>query len=98
MATTSAPTAASWQYDAGGNANRVAFARPGRGFFALNMDPSSGPWQAAGLDAGGLPDGTYCNVVVSDPGSCDEVVVSGGKVTLSVGALDAVAIHVDAMR
>lgn len=96
LATQEASTATNWQYDAS-NANRVAFARPSKGFFALNMDPSSA-WEAYDLDVGGLADGTYCNVISSeDTSGCaesDQVAVSNGKASFSVPSLNAVAFHV----
>jgi len=96
LATQQARNATNWQYDFG-NANRLSFARPTLGFFALNMDPSS-DWAATDLNIGGLSDGTYCNVVASeDPTACadsDQVTVSNGVASFSVPSLNAVAFHV----
>jgi alpha-amylase len=81
--------AANWQYDSV-NANRVAFARGSAGFFALNMDPN---YTWAPTLTVPLPDGTYCDVIAS--ADCSATVkVSGGKATLFVGTLNAVAFHI----
>lgn len=91
----------SWQYDTyTGNGNYVAFARPGLGFFAINMDPRPEYEWTQRLETGGLQDGAYCNVITSpDPTSCsgiDLVYVEGGSATVYVPSLGAVALHVGA--
>lgn len=79
-----------WQ---NGNTNQIAFSRGGKAFIAMNRGSSS--WSATLTS--GLPSGTYCNIIVSDDtASCPTVTVDGsGKVSVSVPAVSAVAIHVN---
>lgn len=88
--------AENWQFD-DANGNRVAFSRGEKAFLVLNMDTTYG-WDVELTVP--LPDGEYCNVIASaDLTTCDggSVTVSGGTASFSVGTLDSVAIHVDAM-
>jgi alpha-amylase len=75
-----------WQFD-DSNGNRLSFGRGAKGFFALNMDPNS-EW--SNTFSTSVPDGTYTNAI----DGTTEITVSGGQVSLTVPALDAVAFHV----
>ena len=82
-----------WQTDSS-NANRAAFAREGKGFLALNMDPNS-YWNTE-LSTG-LPDGEYCNVIIADHDACGDdakVYVENGSIKINIPNLQALAIHV----
>jgi alpha-amylase len=84
-----------------GNDQRIAFAREGKGFFALNR--STG---AAFALPTTLPDGLYCNVALYDyqpatatqPARCGgpEVAVVGGVASVGLPANTALALHVGA--
>lgn len=52
-----------WQQDKD-NANRIAFGRAGKGFFAINMDQGQA-WQDVTFETG-MADGKYCNAIVED--------------------------------
>lgn len=79
-------------------AARVAFRRGNAGFVALNNTASW--WQRS--FATGLPDGRYCNVLLSaspETGNCPpdtQVMVSGGQASLSVPPYSAAALHIGA--
>ncbi|MGW2388272.1 alpha-amylase [Streptomyces lydicamycinicus] len=78
-------------WDNGGSA--IAFGRDGKGFVALN----NGAGELKQTFATSLPAGTYCNVVVAAPSSCDGHTVTvgeDGKARLSVPARGAVALHI----
>lgn len=78
---------ANWQQ---GDGNQIAFSRGGKAFIAMNRGSSS--WSATLVS--GLPAGTYCNIIKD---GCEKVTVgSDGKVTVSVPAVSAVALHVNA--
>lgn len=82
-----------WVTD-GGNGNRVAFSRGNKGFLALNMDKNQ-YWDAEIHT--GLPDGEYCNVIVSSHDSCgdeDKVYVNSGSIKANIPTVQALAIHV----
>lgn len=77
--------------------NHVAFSREDKGFIAINMDTSSTWPTSVSVD---MPDGEYCNIITSDDiNDCDgnTIVVSDGQAQVTVGTLDAVATHVEAL-
>ena len=79
-----------WQDDEG---NNIAFSRGNKGFLAINNDDKL--TQVSYKTT--LPDGEYCNVYASQ--TCDAtVVVNGGKVETTIGAHEAVALHVKAVK
>lgn len=72
--------------------NAIAFGRGNKGFVAINREPGaiSRTFQTS------LPAGTYCDVQHADPGSCaghTHTVGADGRVTATVGAGDAIALH-----
>lgn len=77
--------------------DQIAFARGDRGFFVLNREED--PTLERSFDTG-LPAGQYCEVIgggVGTDGACvGEVIEVGddGMATITVGPLDAAAIHV----
>ena len=82
---------ANWWSDGG---NQIAFSRGGAGFLAINREGGA----LTRTFSTGLPAGTYCDVIHGDVsgGSCTgpTVTVNGaGQATLTVAAMDAVAIH-----
>ena len=82
-----------WQSD-DDNGNRIAFARGAKGFLAMNMDKND-YWNTE-LQTG-LPDGEYCNVIVSDHDKCDgdaKVSVENGNIKVNIPPVQALAIHV----
>ncbi|WP_033517795.1 type I pullulanase, partial [Bifidobacterium cuniculi] len=75
----------SWQDDA---ANNIAFSRGGKGFVALNNSAEDKDVEYA-TD---MPDGEYCDVYGTQ--DCSKTVtVSGGKVKMTIPAMQAVAIY-----
>ncbi|KAI0339158.1 glycoside hydrolase family 13 protein [Trametopsis cervina] len=82
-----------WQ---AGTADQVAFDRGSSGFVAINNAGST--WSATLTTA--LPDGAYCDVVSGSAsgGACtgEKLTVSGGKVSVSIPAYAAFAIHTGA--
>ncbi|MCH8276762.1 MAG: alpha amylase C-terminal domain-containing protein, partial [Bacteroidetes bacterium] len=77
--------------------DRIAFGRGGLGFVAINR---SGDTMTEHLQTG-LPKGSYCNVLSGDPrhGPCSGLPVevdAKGLAELSIPAMTAVALHVDA--
>ena len=82
-----------WQVD-DSNGNRIAFARGSKGFLAMNMDKHDS-WNAE-LQTG-LPDGEYCNVIISKYEECDndaKVYVENGNIKANIPPVQALAIHV----
>jgi len=75
-----------WQ--SGNSGNGVAFGRGATAFIAINMDTNSN-W-SADLDTQ-VPDGTYTNAI----DGTTQITVSGGKVSVDVPTLDAVAFYVE---
>lgn len=78
------------------NGNRIAFARSGKGFIAINMDPNE-YWNTNLYTS--LPDGDYCNVIISKYKDCDgnddaKVKVENGNIKVNIPNLQALAIHV----
>lgn len=85
-----------WQN--GATYNQIAFARGNAAFIAFNR--GSSVWSSGTLTTG-LPTGTYCNVIISDDtASCPTVTVNNnGQISsLSVPAISAVAIHIQAKK
>jgi alpha-amylase len=85
---------AHWWDDGG---NQIAFSRGSKGWVAFNNDPSA---KKISVQTG-LPAGTYCDVLHGKKSgrTCTGPTVKvrpGGKVSVSVGATDAVAIRKDA--
>jgi alpha-amylase len=87
-----------------GDANRIAFAREGKGFFALNRSAAT----TLTLQTR-LPDGRYCNVALdaytpatgsagAQCGAGTWVQVTGGAATVALPANAALALHVGARR
>jgi alpha-amylase len=77
-------------------ADRIAFAREGCGFVAIDRDPEAA---LAETLATGLPEGTYCDVLSGglDGDVCagtSIVVAADGTANLDVAPMQAVAIHV----
>lgn len=76
--------------------NRIAFGRGGQGHVVINKEGGT----LSRTFSTSVPDGRYCDVISGAPTStgCSgaTVTVSGGTFTASVGANDAVAIHVGA--
>ncbi len=70
--------------------NRISFSRGTIGFLAINFEDSA--W-AASLSTS-VPDGKYCNIIVQAPDcSAPAITVSGGKVSATVAAFDAIAFY-----
>ncbi|MED5526899.1 MAG: carbohydrate-binding module family 20 domain-containing protein [Pseudomonadota bacterium] len=77
--------------------NQVAFGRSGKGFVVINREGSS----LTQSFSTGMSDGSYCNVIKGDPengclddsGNSHYLTVSAGQLTLTVPAMDAVAIY-----
>ena len=70
--------------------NRISFGRGEIGFVLINFESTS--W-AASLSTS-VPDGSYCDVIHQDADCTDpDITVSGGKVSTTVGAYDAVAFY-----
>jgi alpha-amylase len=73
--------------------NQIAFSRGDVGFVVINREaePLTQTFQT------GLPSGIYCNVIAAEAIGCspaEEIKVnSQGQVTLTVGEMDAIAIH-----
>lgn len=79
-----------WQDD---GANNIAFSRGDKAFIAINNSSES----KAVEYTTGMPDGEYCNVYAV--GDCSQTVtVSGGKVKVTVPAMQAVAIYAGATK
>lgn len=79
------------------NADQISFRRQGKGFVAINR---GGGALSQTFDTG-LPEGTYCNVADGElrDGVCAgsrATVDSAGRVTATVGAMSALAIHTGA--
>jgi alpha-amylase len=77
--------------------NQIAFARTGRAFVVINREGAA----LTRAFTTGLPAGTYCNVIEGDfaAGTCSGPTVavgSTGQATLTVPAMRAAAIHVNA--
>jgi alpha-amylase len=83
----------------GGFPNRIAFARTGLGFVALNRDAVATAAQSVQTT---LPAGSYCNVAIDTftaPGSCSGMAVqvdAAGAALITVPPRGAVALHVNA--
>jgi alpha-amylase len=95
-ATTDAPGIEHWWTN---GANQIAFSRGDRGFVMINREDAA---TSARSFETGLPAGMYCDVVSGaiDPAhrSCSGLVIevdTAGRAIFEVGALDAVAIHVE---
>lgn len=78
-------------------ANQIAFSRGALGFVAINKEGSA----LTRTFTTGLPAGTYCDVIHGDPSgtTCSGPTVtvdSAGRATITVAAMDAVALHVNA--
>ncbi|GAA5529106.1 carbohydrate-binding module family 20 domain-containing protein [Herpetosiphon gulosus] len=74
--------------------NQISFSRGSLGFVAINREGSS----LSRTFATGLPAGTYCDVIHGDfsNGSCSGPTISvnnSGQATITVAAMDSVAIH-----
>jgi alpha-amylase len=89
----SAPVARWWD----NGRNQIAFARLRRGFVVINREGAS----LTRTFSTTLPAGTYCNVIEGDfsAGSCTGPTIrvnAAGQATITVPALGAVALHIDA--
>lgn len=78
-------------------ANQIAFSRGALGFVAINKEGSA----LTRTFTTGLPAGTYCDVIHGDPSgtTCSGPTVtvdSAGRATITVAAMDAIALHVNA--
>jgi glycosidase len=77
--------------------SRIAFGRGSAGFVAINNDDS--PWSTTFTTL--LADGTYCDVIsgASASGSCTgaSFAVSGGSLSATVPARNAIAVHTESM-
>ncbi|MBD2093028.1 alpha-amylase family protein [Microcoleus sp. FACHB-1515] len=75
--------------------NQIAFGRGDRGFVIINREsqPLDRTFQTS------LPAGTYCDVIHAELDRCGDSAItvnSTGQVTVSVAAMDAIAIHINA--
>jgi len=73
-----------------GSGSRISFCRNGAACVLINREGSA--WQASVSVS--MPDGQYCNVQVSDGPNCPKVNVQGGRVSVNVPGMKAVAFHV----
>jgi len=88
-----------WRRSAGGawvenweshGGSRISFCRNGAACVLINREGYD--WQASVSVS--MPDGQYCNVQKSDEPNCPKVRVQGGRVSVNVPGMDAVAFHV----
>jgi len=88
-----------WRRSAGGawtenwesqGGSRISFCRNGAACVLINREGSA--WQASVSVS--MPDGQYCNVQVSDGSDCPKVNVQGGRVSVNIPGMKAVAFHV----
>merc|ERR1719189_1871493 len=88
-----------WRRSAGGGwvenwetqgGSRISFCRSGAACVLINREGND--WQASVSVS--MPDGQYCNVQVSDGSDCPKVYVQGGRVSVNVPRMKAVAFHI----
>jgi len=70
--------------------SRISFCRNRAACVLINREEYD--WQSSVSVS--MPDGQYCNVQVSDGPNCPKVRVQGGRVSVKVPGMDAVAFHV----